>query len=42
MYREDVGDDVESVHMVAETMLASIADRAAYLADKDYSNSEVT
>jgi gamma-glutamyltranspeptidase/glutathione hydrolase len=31
-------DDVESVHMVAETMQRVFADRAAYLADPDYSN----
>jgi gamma-glutamyltranspeptidase / glutathione hydrolase len=31
-------DDVESVHMVAETMRRVFADRAAYLADPDYSN----
>jgi gamma-glutamyltranspeptidase/glutathione hydrolase len=30
-------DDVESVHMVAETMRRVFADRAAYLADPDYS-----
>jgi gamma-glutamyltranspeptidase / glutathione hydrolase len=29
-------DDVESVHMVAETMRRVFADRAAYLADPDY------
>jgi gamma-glutamyltranspeptidase / glutathione hydrolase len=31
-------DDLESVHMVAETMRRIFADRAAYLADPDYSN----
>jgi gamma-glutamyltranspeptidase/glutathione hydrolase len=31
-------DDVDSVHMVAETMRRVFADRAAYLADPDYSN----
>jgi gamma-glutamyltranspeptidase/glutathione hydrolase len=31
-------DDVESVHMVAETMRRVFADRAAYLADSDYSD----
>ncbi len=31
-------EDVESVHMVAETMRRVFADRAAYLADPDYSN----
>jgi gamma-glutamyltranspeptidase/glutathione hydrolase len=31
-------DDVKSVHMVAETMRRVFADRAAYLADPDYSN----
>jgi gamma-glutamyltranspeptidase/glutathione hydrolase len=31
-------DDVESVHMVAETMRRIFADRAAYLADPDYSD----
>jgi gamma-glutamyltranspeptidase/glutathione hydrolase len=31
-------DDVESVHMVAETMRRVFADRAAYLADPDYSH----
>jgi gamma-glutamyltranspeptidase / glutathione hydrolase len=31
-------DDLESVHMVAETMRRVFADRAAYLADPDYSN----
>jgi len=31
-------DDVESVHMVAETMRRVFADRAAYLADPDYSD----
>jgi len=31
-------DDVESVHMVAETMRRIFADRAAYLADPDFSN----
>ncbi len=31
-------DDVASVHMVAETMRRVFADRAAYLADPDYSN----
>jgi gamma-glutamyltranspeptidase / glutathione hydrolase len=31
-------DDVESVHMVAETMRRVFADRAEYLADPDYSN----
>ncbi|MGH8277217.1 MAG: gamma-glutamyltransferase, partial [Steroidobacteraceae bacterium] len=31
-------DDVESVHMVAETMRRVFADRAAYLADPDYAN----
>lgn len=30
-------DDVESVHMVAETMRRVFADRAAYLADPDFS-----
>jgi len=30
-------DDVESVHMVVETMRRVFADRAAYLADPDYS-----
>jgi gamma-glutamyltranspeptidase / glutathione hydrolase len=30
--------EVESVHMVAETMRRVFADRAAYLADPDYSN----
>src|SRR5256885_16246025 len=30
--------DVESVHMVAETMRRVFADRAAYLADPDFSN----
>jgi gamma-glutamyltranspeptidase / glutathione hydrolase len=30
-------DDAESVHMVAETMRRVFADRAAYLADPDYS-----
>jgi gamma-glutamyltranspeptidase / glutathione hydrolase len=30
-------DDVESLHMVAETMRRVFADRAAYLADPDYS-----
>src|SRR5216683_2442885 len=30
-------DDVESVHMVAETMRRIFADRAAYLADPDFS-----
>ena len=30
-------DDVESVHMVAETMRRVFADRAAYLADPEYS-----
>jgi gamma-glutamyltranspeptidase/glutathione hydrolase len=30
-------DDVESVHMVAETMRRVFADRATYLADPDYS-----
>ena len=35
-------DDVESVHMVAETMRRVFADRAAYLADPDYSNVPVT
>src|SRR5882724_13276746 len=30
-------DDVDSVHMVAETMRRVFADRAAYLADPDYS-----
>src|SRR5947208_1728848 len=31
-------DDVENVHMVAEVMRRVFADRAAYLADPDYSN----
>jgi gamma-glutamyltranspeptidase/glutathione hydrolase len=31
-------DDLESVHMVVETMRRIFADRAAYLADPDYSN----
>jgi gamma-glutamyltranspeptidase/glutathione hydrolase len=31
-------EDVESVHMVAETMRRVFADRAAYLADPDFSN----
>jgi gamma-glutamyltranspeptidase/glutathione hydrolase len=31
-------DDVESVHLVAEVMRRVFADRAAYLADPDYSN----
>ncbi len=31
-------DDVESMHMVVETMQRVFADRAAYLADPDYSN----
>jgi gamma-glutamyltranspeptidase/glutathione hydrolase len=31
-------DDVDSVHMVAETMRRVFADRAAYLADPDYSD----
>jgi gamma-glutamyltranspeptidase / glutathione hydrolase len=31
-------DDVQSVHMVAETMRRVFADRAAYLADPDFSN----
>jgi gamma-glutamyltranspeptidase/glutathione hydrolase len=31
-------DDLESVHMVVETMRRVFADRAAYLADPDYSN----
>jgi gamma-glutamyltranspeptidase / glutathione hydrolase len=31
-------DDAESVHMVAEVMRHVFADRAAYLADPDYSN----
>src|SRR5438445_4851612 len=31
-------DDAESVHMVAETMRRVFADRAAYLADPDYSS----
>jgi gamma-glutamyltranspeptidase / glutathione hydrolase len=31
-------DDIESVHMVAETMQRVFADRAAYLADPDYSD----
>ena len=31
-------DDVESVHMVTETMRRVFADRAAYLADPDYSD----
>jgi gamma-glutamyltranspeptidase/glutathione hydrolase len=31
-------DDVESVHMVVETMQRVFADRAAYLADPDYSD----
>jgi gamma-glutamyltranspeptidase/glutathione hydrolase len=31
-------DDLQSVHMVAETMRHVFADRAAYLADPDYSN----
>src|SRR5580704_11076279 len=33
-----VWDDPQSVHMVAETMRRVFADRAAYLADPDYSN----
>jgi gamma-glutamyltranspeptidase / glutathione hydrolase len=35
-------DDVESVHMVAETMRRVFADRAAYLADPDFANVPVT
>jgi gamma-glutamyltranspeptidase / glutathione hydrolase len=35
-------DDVESVHMVAETMRRVFADRAAYLADPDFSSVPVT
>lgn len=31
-------DDPQSIHMVAETMRRVFADRAAYLADPDYSN----
>jgi gamma-glutamyltranspeptidase / glutathione hydrolase len=31
-------DDIESVHMVSEVMRRVFADRAAYLADPDYSN----
>jgi len=31
-------DDVESIHMVVEVMRRVFADRAAYLADPDYSN----
>src|SRR6266404_3196352 len=31
-------DDVESIHMVAETMRRVFADRAAYLADPDFAN----
>ena len=31
-------DDVQSVHMVAETMRRIFADRAAYLADPDFAN----
>jgi len=31
-------DDIDSVHMVAEVMRRVFADRAAYLADPDYSN----
>jgi len=31
-------DDVESIHIVAEVMRRVFADRAAYLADPDYSN----
>jgi gamma-glutamyltranspeptidase / glutathione hydrolase len=31
-------DDVDSIHMVAEVMRRVFADRAAYLADPDYSN----
>jgi gamma-glutamyltranspeptidase/glutathione hydrolase len=31
-------DDVESIHLVAEVMRRVFADRAAYLADPDYSN----
>src|ERR1700682_5759652 len=31
-------DDVDSVHMVAETMRRVFADRAAYMADPDYSS----
>jgi gamma-glutamyltranspeptidase/glutathione hydrolase len=31
-------DDVESVHMVAETLRRVFADRAAYLADPDFAN----
>jgi gamma-glutamyltranspeptidase/glutathione hydrolase len=34
--------DVESVHLVAETMRRVFADRAAYLADPDFSNVPVT
>jgi gamma-glutamyltranspeptidase/glutathione hydrolase len=35
-------DDVESVHMVAETMRRVFADRAAYLADPDFAAIPVT
>jgi len=35
-------DDAESIHMVAEVMRRVFADRAAYLADPDYSNVPVT
>src|SRR5712672_1922741 len=35
-------DDVESVHIVAEVMRRVFADRAAYLADPDYSNVPVS
>jgi gamma-glutamyltranspeptidase/glutathione hydrolase len=35
-------DDVDSVHIVAEVMRRVFADRAAYLADPDYSNVPVT
>ena len=31
-------DDIDSIHMVAEVMRRVFADRAAYLADPDYSN----
>ena len=35
-------DDPQSIHMVAETMRRVFADRAAYLADPDYSNVPLT